>query len=202
MKRFILLASFLLLMCCVYSQRSELPRNRVSLGIGMGSVPDFKGVFSSNTETYLHGITDYYFMYKSNVPLVTIMYDRKTVAGLYLGWSLTYQYTEYETYLSSTATQGLPGTSMGPGYLNTYTFMARGMYTYVNHNIVKTYSGIELGISIYDIRNKELSLSKSSVEFAYQATLFGISIGRMASFYAEVGYGYRGILNGGVMFNF
>lgn len=202
MKKIIVLLSVLLSVICLHSQSSDLPNNRVSIGVGIGSVPDFKGIFASNTEVYLKGISDYYFMYRSTVPLITAMYDRKCIAGLYLGWTFTYQYVKYDTYLSSSATEGLPGTNMGNGNLSTYTFMARAMYTYLNRGLTNIYSGVELGISIYDIKNKELNLSKSSVDFAYQATLMGMSVGRKAAFYMEVGYGYRGIINGGVMFRF
>lgn len=202
MKRFIVFVFVFLSVCYLCAQSSELPKNRVSLGVGIGSVPDFKGIFASNTEVYLKGIDNYYFMYKSTVPLITAMYDRNCVAGLYLGWTFTYQYVKYDTYLSDTATEGAPGTNMGDGNLNTYTFMARMMYTYVNRDITKLYSGIELGISVYDIKNKALALSKTSTAFAYQGTLMGLIIGQKASFYMEVGYGYRGILNGGFMLNF
>ncbi len=71
----------------------------------------------------------------------------------------------------------------------------------------KWYSGVAPGISWQ--RRKEthndFSLEKEEFErarFAYQVTAVGFSFGRKIGGYAELGYGYKGILSAGLKYGF
>lgn len=71
----------------------------------------------------------------------------------------------------------------------------------------KWYSGVAPGISWQQRKEKhnDFSLEKDEfgkARFAYQVTAVGFSFGRKIGGYAELGYGYKGILSTGLKYGF
>lgn len=89
-------------------------------------------------------------------------------------------------------------------YKNAYNvFMARTDYRYVN-KIVQLYSGISVGASFAKTKPDNVSNTKtaSTTDIAYQINALGIRAGKKIGAFAELGFGYNGILNLGVSAKF
>ncbi|QIL41884.1 hypothetical protein G7074_23020 [Pedobacter sp. HDW13] len=96
------------------------------------------------------------------------------------------------------------GSTAGSDYKNTYNvFMARTDYRYVNKTI-QLYSGISLGASIAKTKpeNGNSTNTASSTDFAYQVNALGIRAGKNIGAFAELGFGYNGIINVGISAKF
>lgn len=96
------------------------------------------------------------------------------------------------------------GSSADSYYKNTYNvFMARTDYRYVNH-MIQLYSGISVGTSFAKTKPEDKANTKtaSSTDFAYQVNAFGIRAGKNIGAFAELGFGYNGIVNLGVSAKF
>jgi hypothetical protein len=85
------------------------------------------------------------------------------------------------------------------------SFMLRADFHYVKKENLSMYSGLAVGVSF--ITSKEgagaegLSIPANTA-FAFQINGFGIRVGKGFGFFAEVGFGYLGILNAGFNIRF
>lgn len=76
--------------------------------------------------------------------------------------------------------------------------MARSDYRWINHTI-QLYSGIAAGAAFSKAEPNENSYkTEKETYFAYQVNAIGIRAGRKLGAFAELGFGYNGILNLGV----
>jgi hypothetical protein len=87
-----------------------------------------------------------------------------------------------------------------------YTILLNSNYSWVIKKSMQLYSGLSAGINIHD-RNEVVneftySADFTKMYFAYQATPIGLRLGRTFGVYAELGYGYKGILCGGFSYRF
>jgi hypothetical protein len=79
------------------------------------------------------------------------------------------------------------------------TFAPRFDY-YWTTGILKLYSGAGLGLTLAN--QKYNGNSDSQVFVNFQLNLLGLETGGKVCFYAEGGFGYDGVLNGGIRFRF
>ena len=90
-------------------------------------------------------------------------------------------------------------------YTNTSLYLTAGLrFTYYQTNFVQLYSGLSLGVRM-NIESKKATLpydsfapSIGNVGVAFQATAFGVRFGKQVYGFAELGCGYKGILNVGI----
>jgi hypothetical protein len=78
--------------------------------------------------------------------------------------------------------------------------MGRADFHYINLHHFKLYSGIAAGMSWRSAKDGITTIKKTGA--AYQITPIGAAIGGKFVLWGELGYGYRGYLNGGVALRF
>ncbi|MCU0394917.1 MAG: hypothetical protein MUF29_03350 [Chitinophagaceae bacterium] len=82
-----------------------------------------------------------------------------------------------------------------------FTLMARASYTYYLNEInlphVELYGAVAAGSSFRDARNEDGKTLNSS-HLAYQITPLGVRSGRKIAIWAELGYGFKGLVNAGL----
>lgn len=88
---------------------------------------------------------------------------------------------------------------------NFLTFMARADFQYVKKEYVSMYSGLAAGASF--IHTEVISgdadvQDPSKVLFAFQLNAFGIRVGKGFAGFVEIGFGYNGIVCGGLSYQF
>ena len=137
-------------------------------------------------------------------------YDYTTSSGTLL--------INYKYYVSNNFTLGV-----GIGYENISTdgsyFAVTPEFTYTyldtkNDRIrLKLYGGASVGIASYNDNNYNANpyynttpyathYDNSGLQFTGNATLLGMRIGRKLGFFAELGFGYKGLINGGLSYRF
>jgi len=113
----------------------------------------------------------------------------------------------YRYYVSKNVTLG-----MGLGYENIsswgsfFTFAPEVTVAYLDtrhtqHTRVKLYGAFAYGISVFGdglAGNYGHTDQSGPKPWAFQATPIGVRVGRQLAFYAEAGFGYKGILHAGV----
>ena len=88
-----------------------------------------------------------------------------------------------------------PGTSMKQFNMKYTSLMARMDFHYINFHHFKLYGSTAVGKSWESASNGGTEAKKSG--FAYQITPIGVAFGGMIVGWAELGFGYRGILSTG-----
>jgi hypothetical protein len=124
----------------------------------------------------------------------SVFYQTKGRLGV--GVELVYGQTKTEFSYSNTATT--TATSKW------FTVMAKGSYIYFRDGLnvpnVELYGGVAVGSSFRDANagTGSNAKNKNMSYLAYQLTPFGVRTGQKVGFWAEVGYGYKGLLNAGI----
>lgn len=101
-----------------------------------------------------------------------------------------------------------PNTSTQEPESKWFTVMGRVNYTYfadvVNLPHIQLYGSIAAGTSFRDAQVEKGGTTKTFNQnyFAYQITPFGIRTGQKIGFWAELGYGFKGLLNAGLSLQF
>ncbi len=84
-------------------------------------------------------------------------------------------------------------------------------FIYLNREYVSLYAGLSAGVSQYNLKfdkvsnpeyNDLLNKSEQRLYFAYEIVAFGITFGKRIGGFAEVGYGYSGMMNIGFFARF
>lgn len=86
---------------------------------------------------------------------------------------------------------------------NNLVFAANITWIYSNHNAIETYGELSGGMSILRERDSYQGEALSSATFnkpTVQVTPFGIRMGRDFGGFLEIGYGYKGIVCGGLSY--
>ncbi|MFS4467500.1 hypothetical protein [Maribacter sp. 2210JD10-5] len=90
-----------------------------------------------------------------------------------------------------------------------YTIAIESDYSWTNSNCWRLYSGVGLGYNMVDTKSSPTATStdtKISEEkthgLGYHINAIGIRAGGVIGVFAEVGYGYRGIVNAGLSIQF
>ena len=88
-----------------------------------------------------------------------------------------------------------------------YTAAVEADYYYMSDTFIRMYSGLGLGYSFNnqkfrssdpDYKNQDDNLS----HFNFHVNAFGIRVGNALGVFAEVGFGYKGIVNAGLSYQF
>ena len=84
---------------------------------------------------------------------------------------------------------------------NTFiTALADANFTYNPGNIVQLYSGLSAGVSSF--QQKDSIETDNSTITAFQVNAIGIRAGKNIAAFLELGFGYKGIINGGLSIKF
>ncbi|MCF8236213.1 MAG: hypothetical protein K9G67_14550 [Bacteroidales bacterium] len=82
-----------------------------------------------------------------------------------------------------------------------YTIAAEGRFSYLNASFFQMYSGVGAGITFNTdkfISTDNSENSDTQTHFNFQINFLGLRVGNAFGAYAELGYGYKGIVNAGI----
>lgn len=73
-------------------------------------------------------------------------------------------------------------------------------YHYFNRKIVQLYSGVQLGLFIYNQKYADYKseIKHKEINFAFQVDAFGVRIGKQIGGFLELGFGFGGIVKIGI----
>lgn len=164
----------------------------INAGYGIATLPDFINIFSSVLGAALvpgaveridgKGLGNYF------IQLNYYLTDRMAVG-------LEMSYAQYQTTFI-----------MNSGGSNAYqskyiTPMILGKYNWLNRPSFKMYSSAAAGLSLYTGVGETSGNSKES-HLGFQLTPIGIRAGNKVAFFAELGFGYQGMVAGGISVKF
>lgn len=131
------------------------------------------------------------------------------------GWFLDYKFAPTRNLLLGVGV-GIDGASgdledddvVYGSYTSSYTTVALGFdYRYLNQEWVQLYSGLGTGITfssdkgtIFDTGVTEKS--GNTPYFNFQLNLLGVRVGKSLAGFAELGFGYKGMINAGISYSF
>lgn len=79
--------------------------------------------------------------------------------------------------------------------------MLHGKVNWVNKSLLNIYSAAALGATFYTSKN-EAGEKKNITSFAFQASPIGLRVGNKVAFFAEAGFGFQGLISGGLSVRF
>jgi hypothetical protein len=85
---------------------------------------------------------------------------------------------------------------------NWLAVMPRMDVKWINASAFKVYSSLAAGVSLYSSENPQSGESANKITFAFQVSPVGIRLGNAFAVYAEAGFGFRGMLHGGLSYKF
>ena len=193
MKKVFLLTAAVFLFAA--SMNAQSRKSEIDLGVGVGSSNQILGALTNMIVT---GLTPGMEM-KNN----------KSIGA----WHLGYKYSVADrfalgpvlTFDRSTSDAILGSVSSGKFTSNYFTLAVEGDYKYVNSDKFKLYSLVGVGATMLNQTYKPDAgdnKSQSKTFFNGQITPIGIKFGSSAGIFAELGFGYKGIICAGVFFRF
>ena len=186
----LLVVAAFLFVSSMNAQKSE-----IDLGVGVGSSNQIVGALADMIVT---GLT----------PGIE-MKNNKSIGA----WHLGYKYSASDrfavgpvlTFDRSTSDAILGSISSGKFTSNYYTLAIEGDYKYINSDMFKLYSLVGVGATMLNQAYKPDAgdnKSQSKTFFNGQVTPIGIKYGSSVGVFAELGFGYKGIVCAGVFFRF
>lgn len=88
---------------------------------------------------------------------------------------------------------------------NFFLVMPTIQYSYLNKEIIQLYGNLGTGLLSYSVKeNKDdgTNYSDNYTSFAFQLNPIGIRVGKQFAGYAELGFGFKGIINVGASYKF
>lgn len=181
--------AFLLGLFCVYlnslfAQRSFI-KNEIEIAYGVGTapeIPDVTGGFfdADNNHTRIDNIT--------GIGGFSIAYNRFVSKRFSIGVTGVYSKTSVSYRVPSAKFDWA-----------VFTVLLNAKYNYVYDPLFHLYSGISAGSSFNNIIGAAKGGNKA---IAYQARIIGARFGAKFGAFAELGFGYEGILKAGVSCHF
>lgn len=191
MKKLFLLLTFCL--CAFYLQAQS--KWEIRLGYGLASAPEIIDGLS-NLSTSLISIGT--VKASSNLSYGPIAVGVNYYPMHKLSVGLQYSNTKLNNTLELNNAVG------SSDYKNTYNvIMARSDYYYAT-GFIQVYSGLGAGVSFAKSvpTNGTTGNDVKSTDFAYQINAIGARVGRTIGAFAELGFGYNGVLNLGISAKF
>ncbi|AYN03773.1 outer membrane beta-barrel protein [Flavobacterium sp. 140616W15] len=194
MKKRLLLSIFASLSFILTSQAQEKGSSDLSVNIGFATSTELSNLF---TDILVSGLTGNQIKtgdIKAG-PTLGITY-RYAIANRWMvqadGF---YQKMSQDIYVNNTK----------EGKAN-YTYITVGLgtdYRYISTNFFQMYSGVAVGYTSENIKNSGAQNSANGDGFInYQVNALGFRVGKKFAAFAELGFGYKGIVNTGVSYQF
>jgi len=176
--------------------RSKL-QNEIYGGYGFGSAQEISSVYS-DVITPIITIGTLYTETMSPVGPVSLGYRRSFSKNFTL--AIAGNYVAFNKQFKKSSDNSVVGTVK-----NTfYSFIARGDYYYVTGEYFQMYSGVGVGFTY--AHDNYLDSSNASGQgkmySAFQVNAVGIRVGKNFGVFAELGYGFEGIINAGISLKF
>lgn len=201
MKKALLLFMLMVPFLVGYSQERN---NEVYANYGVATMPAFAEAFGDIFEDLLIGTFTGATVQSTDTKTfggIGIGYKRNLNKRLSLGLGFLYQSFD----VTQTVKMPLSGTLVDIKSQDVYyTFMARFDFNYVTTEWVNMYSGVAAGMSLnqYTFDDNTQGKDDDNTHFAWQLNAFGIRVGKGFGGFAEVGFGYAGIVNAGLSLKF
>ncbi len=202
MIRHLIIIFGLLYVVDTYSQTYDKSyfRNDLNISVGIPTIDIFSSVKSDELDKYFPDdryLSDNF----SGIGIIGLSYTRSSRNTRFLfGGSVLYNsYSTDVFYL---------GSYEGLLKRNFVSILIEGIYRYQNLNKIQLYSGLGLG---YNFGSEKLSPPEGSGKeevtgninrLAYQVVAIGMRYGRGLGVFVELGYGYNGIVNAGLSYQF
>ena len=169
----------------------ETGANQIRIGYGIVTMPQFielagKGISAELTPGSYKDIT------LSSTGAIALSYTRDNYALIAWGGDLVYENvkTNYTWSDGSNA-------NISSAY---FSAMLRADLRYINSERFQLYSSLGAGAAM--VRSNSSGQSKSNWSPAFQVSAIGFRYGNNVAFFGELGFGYRGVANGGISFRF
>jgi hypothetical protein len=164
------------------------------LGIGLGRT-SFNQDFPSS---YFYNKDKYAVKTKEIPPLIGALnfgYKRYFVKNK-IAVSANITYSQINTNYTHTNTDSLSFKTKD--YL--IAFMPAFEYHYLNKKIVQLYSGVQLGLFVYNQKYQDYKseIKHKEINFAFQVDAFGVRVGKQIGGFIELGFGFGGIVKVGI----
>lgn len=192
MKKLIVALSCPLMISLQSTAQEQTRHHELTVGYGILSTNEIFGVFSDVLATSLTG-GNYSKTDSKWIGNLIASYKYTPVNRLEVG--LTYAFNR------NTATINMNKVPSGKATTNYHTLAAEVQYNYINKPFLRLYSAAGAGYTAYMEHYKPNAGSaenKTSGNFNFQISPIGIKFGDKIGAMAELGFGYKGIINAGL----
>tara|TARA_B110000967_G_C18694426_1_gene464690 strand:+ start:139 stop:762 length:624 start_codon:yes stop_codon:yes gene_type:complete len=181
--------------------------SEINVSLGVATFEDFRvaidDVISSIVTTVVSG-QELTHSDGGRLTGYTIHYSYAVKDRWMLGASLAYQTVNRKLFLDNKES--------GKSSSAVYSFGVETNYRYISNPIFQMYSGLGAG---YAFGKSSFTLEDTNLEFkdknktdykinyfTFHVTALGFRVGKKLEAFAEIGFGYKGILNGGISYQF
>lgn len=183
------------------SWRYRFPSHEVQFGIGDPVTTDY---FSFGNNRWFNHISDnnwfspdVYNKTTFYTPAISASYLYRVVKWFSVGGSISFAGSYQQKY------DKITDEKLGNVNHNLLTFMPYLRFSWFNRENVTLYSGIGYGMTFVFIKNTyQPEKPKFDFTTSGQFTAIGVTAGRKWFGYAELGFGYRGIISAGFGYKF
>lgn len=191
MTRIIILV-FSLLTISIFSFAQSASKIEIRGGVGFATAPEIlEDITGGITESLVNpGYTNVDFS-GTVAAMVTVLF--KPESRFSYGVDFVYDNIK-ANYIYADPAQD---TRTNTGYL---TIMARGDFKYIRKPSFSLYSSLAAGIALRsaDVLDISSDISKNDLGGAFHLSPLGIRVGNKIAFWAEAGFGFKGVLCGGI----
>lgn len=192
MRNSIFLIPIIFLLSLTKTTAQDYKKHELGLGIGVWSTSNIVFGFADAFAGSLL-VGDREFRNRSSSPVVHVGY--KHWIGKRFGIGLT--------FATGTGSSQLYDNNVLVGNVNRFytTIAAESVFNYVNKDFFKVYALLGGGALFINQKYSPVNGSnnrETNVNFDFQITPVGAKIGRNIGFYAELGFGYKGIISSGL----
>lgn len=167
--------------------------SEIRVGVNILTAVDIATVISKGL---IGGLIGYDEMSVESKYAFTLSYLHRPDNRISFGGDLIFEQTR-TTYKPNSGT--LPELKSNDNWL---AVMPRMDMKWINASAFKLYSSLAAGVSLYNSENPQSGESANKTTFAFQVSPVGVRLGNAFAVYAEVGFGFRGMLHGGLSYKF
>lgn len=188
MKKILLIGAFLLICSNSYSQK-----NQISAGYGIASSNQILDVFENIFSNVLFPSGN--LSETSSMGEFRLAYAYTPKERWRFGTALSYSQTDFDVSNN--------GVKIGEQVNSYFTIAGETSYSFLKKEKLNLYSLLGAGATIATAKQTTTNATADSQDtfFNFQVTPFGISYGKQWGGFAEVGFGYRGVLSFGAFYN-
>lgn len=194
MRSFLLLIPLFLIFSFNSKAQEQQKRHQISGGMGVASTAQ---IINSFVE-FLSGYSKSRLTNSHNIGEFRLSYTYRPKERWHFGGTFSYNHTDSDIYRNDE--------KIGDRRNAFYTLAVEAGYFYLKREKVKLYSQMGAGVSFVtntetEINYPDNSRKNSGVLFNSHYSPIGIQYGKDWGGFAEIGFGYRGILSAGLFYN-